>query len=567
MSDMLVNLMKTESAAPLVQQLEKEQEVRIFRAIPPDKFRVVEWVRTHSSLSAAGECDVCFSHTPVSCFIAVKHGEIVGYACYNATAPDFFGPTRVSEECRGLGIGKALLLSCLNALREEGYVYAVIGDVGPVAFYENCVGAGVIEGSEPGIYGNYLPHLQRQEKEAPIPVSGRGSALRRAVEKKTRLAIGLMSGTCTDGIDAALVEISGHGRDVSVRLVEFLTQPYDPQLRSQLLTLAAGAAGGSRDICMMNFLLGRLSAEACLAVCRKAGIEKSQVDFVSSHGHTVFHQPVPERMFGKEIISTLQIGEPSVIAEAMGCPVIGDFRVRDIAAGGQGAPLVPYAEYLLYSGKGQDIALQNIGGIGNITFLPADGDGEKIIAFDTGPGNMVIDQLCAEYTQGKQNYDAGGSIAAGAEISRPLLDWLMQDPYLRQQPPKTTGRESYGAEFTARLMAQARVLGLSMPDTIATVTMFTAKCIEYSVRSFLPRMPSRLIVGGGGSKNLALLKDLRDCLPECTVQTNEDLGLSSDAKEAIAFAVLGNETLFEACNNVPAATGAAHPVVMGKISF
>ena len=566
MPDMLVNLMKVRPAAHTVKALEREHGVRVFRAIAPDKFRVVEWVKEHSGISAAGECDVCFAHTPVSCFIAVKQGQIVGYACYDATAPDFFGPTRVSEECRGLGVGKALLLCCLNAMKEEGYVYAIIGGVGPVRFYETCVDAFVIPDSDPGIYGSFLPSIQKGLRGEGKPESPRPT-LRSITAKDKRLAIGLMSGTCTDGIDAALVEIRGHGRGTSVKLVEFLTQPYDGELREKLLTLAGGTAGGSRDLSMMNFLLGKLSAEACLAVCEKAGIAPSQVDFVGSHGHTIYHQPSPEPLLGHTIRSTLQIGEAAVIAEAMGCPVAGDFRVRDVAAGGQGAPLVPYAEYLLYSGLGENVALQNVGGIGNVTFLPAGGGVDSMIAFDTGPGNMVIDQLCGIYTQGRQNYDDQGRIASAASVSQPLLDWLMEDPYLPQRPPKTTGREYYGKDYTARLLAKAEEMGVSMPDVIATATMFTSRCIEYSVRHFLPKLPARLIVGGGGSRNLALLQDLKACLPECLVQTNEDLGLSSDAKEAIAFAVLGNETLFEASNNVPGATGASHPTVMGKISF
>ena len=566
MPDMLVNLMKVRPAAHLVRALEDKHGVRVFRAIAPDKFRVVEWVKAHSGLSAAGECDVCFAHTPVSCFIAVKEGEIVGYACYNATAPDFFGPTRVLESCRGWGVGKVLLLCCLNAMKAEGYVYAIIGGVGPVQFYETCADAFVIPDSDPGIYGNFLPHIQsmlrgEEDEEVPRPT------LRGITGKDKRLAIGLMSGTCTDGIDAALVEIRGHGRSTRVKLVEFLTQPYDAELREQLLTLAGGDTGGSRALSMMNFLLGELSAKACLAVCEKAGISPSQVDFVGSHGHTIYHQPNPEALLGHSVRSTLQIGEAAVIAEAMGCPVVGDFRVRDVAAGGQGAPLVPYAEYLLYSGLGEDVALQNVGGIGNVTFLPAQGGVEGMIAFDTGPGNMVIDQLCSIYTGGRQNYDDQGRIASGAAVSQPLLEWLMEDPYIAQLPPKTTGREYFGKDYTARLLAKAEELGVGMPDVIATATMFTARCIEYSLRHLLPRLPARLIVGGGGSRNLALLEDLKMCLPECRVQTNEDLGLNSDAKEAVAFAVLGNETLFEACNNVPGATGAAHPTVMGKISL
>ncbi len=386
-------------------------------------------------------------------------------------------------------------------------------------------------------------------------------------KKPSRLAIGLMSGTCTDGIDAALVRIEGFHTDTKVHLLDFITIPYDSQTRTRLLELAFGTLYGSEEVCKMNFLLGRLLADACLEVCRKAGIPTAEIDFVGSHGHTIFHQPNEISYLNHRITSTLQIGEASLISEALGCPVISDFRVRDMAAGGQGAPLVPYTEYLIYSRKGKAIALQNIGGIGNITFLPEDNHMDHIIAFDTGPGNMIIDALVSIHTGGARNYDEGGTIAASAAVHTGLLQWLLQDPYLYRSAPKTTGREYYGAEFVNALLEKAKEYDLALPDIIATATMFTAKSIETGVTQQLPRRPDELIVGGGGSLNRTLMEAIQSCLPACRVMTNEDLGLDSNAKEAVAFAVLANETLFESNNTVPTATGARHSVVMGKITL
>lgn len=386
-------------------------------------------------------------------------------------------------------------------------------------------------------------------------------------EKSKRFAIGLMSGTCTDGIDAALVQIEGSGIHTKVHLLEFVTIPYQHELRTKLLQIAAGTVGGSCEISKFNFLLGKLFANACLAVCEKANISPVEVDFIGSHGHTIYHQPVKEEYYNQSITSSLQIGEAAVICEVMNCPVIADFRVRDMAAGGLGAPLVPYSEYLLYSEPGQNIALQNIGGIGNITFLPADCNMEHILAFDTGPGNMIIDSLVSIFTNHQQIYDEGGNIAASGTIHSALLNWLLEDEYIHSKPPKTTGREYYGAAFVEQLLVKAASFTLSFPDIIATATMFTAKAIEININNYLPNVPNKLIVGGGGSQNKTLIKFLRTCLPECEVITNEDIGFNSNAKEAVAFAILANETLFGTTNNVPSATGAKHGVVMGKITL
>ncbi len=380
------------------------------------------------------------------------------------------------------------------------------------------------------------------------------------------LVIGLMSGTSADGMDAALTRITGSGTDISVRLLEFVSLPYPAEIRQAILRLASGSSGGSHELCLFHFLLGQLSLDACLSLCEKAGIQPSEVDLVGSHGQTLFHIPKSEPYLGYSIRGTFQLGEPSVIAEGLGCPVVSDFRVRDMAAGGQGAPLVPYVEYLLYRKKDKNVALQNIGGIGNISVLPAGCQLNDVFAFDTGPGNMVMDQLAEIMTKGLLTYDRDGFLAGKGIVREKLLAWMLEDPYLRLSPPKTTGRERYGAAYVKRLREKGCELELSDEDILATATRFTAECIRIAIRDHCPVRPDELIVGGGGSRNPVLMNHLRSCL-SIPLLTNEDLGLNSDAKEAVAFAVLASECIHGQTNNAPSVTGAKHPVVMGKISI
>ncbi len=381
------------------------------------------------------------------------------------------------------------------------------------------------------------------------------------------LAIGLMSGTSGDGMDAAVVEISGHGLSTKVKLKAFITLPYDDAVRGRLLKLAGGETGGTREICAMHFLLGRLSADACLKACEAANVNPEDISFVGSHGHTLYHAPAYSDYLGLKVRGTLQMGEPSLISEALGCMVVSDFRVRDMAAGGQGAPLVPYTEYLLYRMVDRTVALQNIGGIGNITVLPKGGSLKDTYAFDTGPGNMVMDELASRITNGTQRYDEDGRLARSGSVSRELLHYMLEDSYLKVQPPKSTGREVYGKAYVDVLVQKGQALGLSLADILATATRFTAETIRVGIESFCIPAPQRLIVGGGGSMNPVLMHHIADCLPGMEVMRNEDLGLDSNAKEAIAFAILANETLHMHCSNVPAATGAGHPAILGKISF
>lgn len=386
-------------------------------------------------------------------------------------------------------------------------------------------------------------------------------------EKPSRLVIGLMSGTSADGMDAVLTRIEGHGTSTRVKQLAFCFTPYSEEVRAEILRLAGGGAACAADFCRINFLMGQLACEASEALCRHAGVDKKEIDLIGSHGQTLWHIPQEETYLGRRQRSTLQLGEDALLAERFGCPVVGDFRVRDMAAGGLGAPLVPYTEYLLYRSETECVALQNIGGIGNVTIMPAACALENVMAFDTGPGNMVIDAIIARMTGGKQRYDDGGAAAARGRVNAALLSHMMEDDYLRLPPPKTTGREYYGPAYVDALLRYADAQGVAMPDVLATATRFTAETIAYGLKRFAPARPSRLIVGGGGCLNKTLMAHLSDALPDCRVMTNEDLGLDSNAKEAVAFAILANEAIFATPNNAPSATGANHPVVMGKISL
>ena len=344
---------------------------------------------------------------------------------------------------------------------------------------------------------------------------------------------GVMSGTSLDGIDVAIVEI--HGRRVST--VGFQSTPYSGEVRRAILAVS-NTTTTTREISRLNFRLGELYARAVLRACRRYG----PVELIGCHGQTIYHEGG---------VSTLQIGEAAVIAERTGVPVVSDFRPRDIAAGGQGAPLVPFVDCLLFGGSRRTRIALNIGGIANITVIPAG------IAFDTGPGNMVIDALVREHTGGRQNFDRGGRIAARGRVHRALLDQLLADPYYRREPPKSAGREQYGTEFVARLIGT----GLPLPDLIATATVLTAATIALAVAPFAA---GELIVSGGGAHNPQIVAHLAAFLPQTALATSADYGIDVDAKEAIAFAVLAYQTWRHRPSNLPSATGARHPVILGK---
>ena len=373
--------------------------------------------------------------------------------------------------------------------------------------------------------------------------------------------VGLMSGTSADGVDVAIVDIDE--RKVQLRAFEMFSYP--PALRREILCLCRPESARLDNICHYNFVLGEVFADSVVKLCSRSGISLGSIDLIGSHGQTIYHNPRGKRYSRTMIRSTLQIGEPSVIAQRSGITTVADFRPRDMAAGGEGAPLVPYADYVLFGHNRLTRAVQNIGGIANVTFIPGGGKSDEILAFDTGPGNMVIDGIIRLASGGKRNFDRGGKTAARGTVDDKLLGEMLKHPFLRRRPPKSTGREEFGAAFTERLHRRAVRRGLSDADIVATVTAFTARSIKRAYRRFLPAMPDEMILCGGGANNSTLVEMLRSELADVKMLSTGDFGISVDAKEAVSFAILAWATIKAKANNVPGATGARQPVVLGKI--
>lgn len=372
--------------------------------------------------------------------------------------------------------------------------------------------------------------------------------------------VGLMSGTSLDGIDAALVKIKEQDF-INLELLEFINLPMDKALRNEIETVINNDASSTKLVCELNFRLGYVFSEAVKKVCEKNGFPIEKLDFIGSHGQTVYHIPEETNVDFK---STLQIGEPAVIAYETNTMVVSNFRTMDVAAGGHGAPLVPFTEYLLYKND-KNRALQNIGGIGNVTIIPASGDIDNVFAFDTGPGNMMIDEVTKLLKN--LSYDKNGEIASKGKVIEPIINYLMNHEYISKVPPKTTGREMFGEQFSKEIVN--RFKEYKAEDIIATVTYFTAKSIAYNYRNFIfPKIKiDEVIIGGGGSYNKTLIRMIQDELKECKVMIQEELGYSSDAKEAIAFALLAYSTLRGIPSNIIGATGARENVLLGNITL
>ncbi|MCR4290873.1 MAG: anhydro-N-acetylmuramic acid kinase [Candidatus Scalindua sp.] len=386
-------------------------------------------------------------------------------------------------------------------------------------------------------------------------------------EKESRNIIGLMSGTSCDGIDACLVKITGNGLSTKVDIIGVETYPYENEMRELIFEASCKETGTVDKICQLNFILGKLFADAARQIAVKLSVPLSDVDIIGSHGHTIYHVSSLKENNDKEVRSTLQIGEPSVIAQETGVTTVADFRTRDIAAGGEGAPLVPYADFILFGRAKIGRAIQNIGGISNVTFLPADGNIDEIIAFDNGPGNMIIDRFAEIITDGRLKYDKNGELASKGKLNQDLLERLCDHPYLSKPPPKSTGREDFGIQFSDDLYKELKQDNIEVHDAIATITAFTAKSISGSYTKFIQPCYKidEVIISGGGVSNPVLLQFLKDYLEDISVRTVDDFGIPSEAKEALAFAILANETVSGNPGNVPSATGAKESVVLGKI--
>jgi anhydro-N-acetylmuramic acid kinase len=413
--------------------------------------------------------------------------------------------------------------------------------------------------------------------------------IQRSDIKSLRVA-GLMSGTSADGIDVAIIDLGPRKLD----LLAFDMFPYSRAMREAIFRLFDARTGSAGQVSAMNVAVGECFADALVRLAGRNRIPLDSIDLVGSHGQTIWHEPDGRTIGGRRVCSTLQIGEPSVIAQRTGITTVADFRPSDLAAGGQGAPLVPLTDLILLGHPSRARAIQNIGGIANVTYLPKIGTDpifpggpgsinrvrpyflfdrlnvpersvDKVVAFDTGPGNMIIDRAMQILTGGRKAFDDNGQLAARGKADEAVLAQLMRHPYLRRRPPKTTGRELFGRQFTDELCARLGKQGLAAADIVATVTAFTARSIADAYRRFLPGQVDDVVVCGGGSRNETLMALLAGALAPAKVMAMDELGINADAKEAVSFAILAATTYLGLPGNVPKATGAKRRVVLGKI--
>jgi len=383
------------------------------------------------------------------------------------------------------------------------------------------------------------------------------------------LVLGLMSGTSADGIDVALARVSGASPHLDAKLLGHTSSKFPPALRKEILRVAEQHPIAAGELSQLNFRLGEVFAEAALAACRKFHVSPKRVALIGSHGQTIFHQGKPAPYLGHATASTLQIGEPSVIAARTGITTVGDFRSADIALGGQGAPLVPFADYLLYRHEKLGRVSLNLGGIANITVIPPAAKPEQILAFDTGPANMLIDALVSHFTRGRRRLDKDARLARSGRPIAALLDELMRDPYLKLAPPKSTGREYYGRAYLKKMLALGKKHRAKPADLIRAATIFTALSVVDALNRFvLPKTKiHQLIVSGGGAKNPLVVAQLSAALGRIEIIPSSRFGIPGDAKEAFAFSLLAYETFHHRPSNLPSATGAHAPAILGKISY
>lgn len=386
---------------------------------------------------------------------------------------------------------------------------------------------------------------------------------------KPLLVLGLMSGTSADGIDVALARISGAPLHLNAKSLGHTSFNFPPALRKEILRVAEQQPISAGDLSQLDFRLGNIYADAALAACKRFKVAAKRVALIGNHGQTIFHQGKPTNYFGKPVASTLQIGEGSVIAARTGITTVSDFRPADMALGGQGAPLVPYIDYLLYRHTKVGRVSLNLGGIANITVIPASAKPSQVFAFDTGPANMLIDALVQHFTRGRQRFDKDAHLAQSGRSIPALLNELMKDPYLKLAPPKSTGREYYGRVYVQKLLAVGRKHHAKPNDLIRAATVFTALSIVDALNRFVLRKHKiqQLIVSGGGAHNPLILAQLSAALPGVEILPSSQFGIREDAKEAFAFALLAYETLHRRPGNLPSATGARGPAILGKISY
>jgi anhydro-N-acetylmuramic acid kinase len=390
------------------------------------------------------------------------------------------------------------------------------------------------------------------------------------------IVAGIMSGTSADGINVALVRIQGRGFRSRLELLAHYEFPYPPQVRRAILRAMNARPASVADLSRLNFTLGELYAKSVQAAQRRAKLE---CELVGCHGQTLYHQSSPSNYLGSPVACTWQTGEAAIIAAKLGVPVVSDFRPADMAAGGTGAPLVPFLDYVAFRHRRFGRIVQNVGGIGNLTAIPPRATPDEVFAFDTGPGNMVIDAVAERLFH--RPYDRNGRFAATGEPIESVVHQLLRRAFFKQPPPKTAGREQFGEAFVQELLRLCR--RTDAHDVMATATTLTARSIGLAVRNFvLPadaanvragsRAPSRyreFVVSGGGTRNGTLMRMIREQLAplKMRVLTTDDFGLPSEAKEAVAFALLAYQTWRRLPSNIPSATGAKHPAILGKVSY
>tara|TARA_Y100000588_G_scaffold394907_1_gene518223 strand:+ start:3680 stop:4882 length:1203 start_codon:yes stop_codon:yes gene_type:complete len=378
-------------------------------------------------------------------------------------------------------------------------------------------------------------------------------------------AIGLMSGTSTDGVDVACIELNSKKE---ITLLAFESYSYPDELKKRLLNIGNSGETTAAEISSLNVKVGTCFANSVLNLISKYHLEKLNLDFIGSHGQTISHTP-KGGVYNNQILSpsTLQIGDPSIISELTGLTVISNMRTRDVAVGGTGAPLTPWAHQKLFENKNYPSAFLNLGGIANITFIPKAKD-NGLFGFDCGPANMIIDRLVSSYTKNKKEFDDQGKIASKGKIHKKELDWLMKNPYLSKPPPKSTGREDFGEEFSEKIMLRFESKKMSVYDALATTTAYTAESICHSIEKFFPKNKPiyELIVGGGGAKNKTLMSLLETKLNPIPIVISDNKGFPHEAVEAVCFALLAWATIYNMPSNILASTGAKSEVVLGNIT-
>ena len=389
--------------------------------------------------------------------------------------------------------------------------------------------------------------------------------------KNEHVIIGLMSGTSLDGVDAVLVRMSGEDKP---SLLHHVYLPYSKEMRAKISDLCQIDSARITDLVDVHFGLSHWYATVIDSLLRESGYESESVDAISMHGQTVWHSPIPIMFPGPvekiKITGTLQLGNASLLAQLTSIPVISDFRSADMAVGGQGAPLAPFSDYMLFGSADEGRIIQNIGGIGNATVLPKENGEESVFAYDTGPGNMIIDEIVSIHTHGDLLYDDKGSIGKTGRVDEEIINLFMQDGYYSMKPPKSTGREVYGKEFTLNFLKMCNHRNLSFADSVATATAYTAETIVASYKDFIlpSHSISRVLVCGGGALNLTLLEMIQTRLGhDIVVGTTNEYGIPDQCREAMAFAIMGHRSLLGESGNLPQVTGARIPVVLGTITL